>query len=58
MYKPLSFVLKIEILMSFFIQSRRDVLSETKYVELILVNDNSQVSINYAIFLYQRKYIE
>jgi hypothetical protein len=27
-------------------QSRRDVLTETKYVELILVNDNSQVSIS------------
>ena len=26
-------------------QSRRDVLTETKYVELILVNDDSQVSI-------------
>ena len=29
-----------------FFQSRRDVLTETKYVELILVNDNSQVRIS------------
>lgn len=36
--------------MFFYIQSRRDVLTETKYVELILVNDNSQVGINRVVF--------
>jgi hypothetical protein len=35
-----------------FFQSRRDVLTETKYVELILVNDNSQVTISLLQIFY------